>query len=464
MVQATATTEDAYQLLHDGTLVLADIERNGICIDTKVLQHNIDKVGRKIAHQEELLKEDPVWAEWRKRFGRDAKMTSRDQLAKILTTMHPDAWGEEDRTATGKPRMDEETLSRIEIPFVQNFVKLQKLHKARSTYLIGIQRETVDGLLHPMFGLANAITYRSSSELPNFQNIPVRLPWVAELVRSCFIPRPGNRLMEIDFKGLEVCVSPCYNKDPKLIAYVSDDKLDMHRDMAAEIFKCTIEQITKEARYAAKNGFVFPEFYGDYFVNCAKNIWGLIQKTNIKTASGTPMFEHLQQQGIRRLGACNKDTNPLPGTFEWHLKEVERAFWYDRFPVYTQWKKDWFNEYEARGFIEMYTGFIVRGFYTRNQIINSPVQGSAFHCLLWCLIRLQRWLVRHKKRTLIVGQIHDSMLLDYPPEEEEELVQIVLRILTEQLPQAWQWIIVPLKVEIESVPEGGSWYDKRKVT
>ena len=58
--------------------------------------------------------------------------------------------------------------------FVKRYLKIKKLKKARSTYLRGILRETVDGFIHPFFNLNLVITYRSSSDHPNFQNIPVR--------------------------------------------------------------------------------------------------------------------------------------------------------------------------------------------------------------------------------------------------------------------------------------------------
>ena len=61
----------------------------------------------------------------------------------------------------------------------------------------------------------------------------------------------------------------------------------------------------------------------------------------------------------------------------------------------------------------------------RKQVSNFPVQGSAFHCLLWCLIQIQKQFTRRKLRTRIIGQIHDSLILDIVSKEVETVYQIV---------------------------------------
>jgi DNA polymerase-1 len=465
IIKQTPTTSDAYELLHKGTLTLADVSANGIRINTRLLQYNIEKVGRMIAHTERQLKSSDIWQDWRRRFGAKAKITSGDQLGKVLTEHYPNAWKDDKNlTATGRPKTDEETLSKIEIPFVQNYSKLTKLNKLRSTYLRGLLRELdPDGILHPMFGLGIARTYRGQSDHPNFQNMPIRIPWMAQFIRPCFIARPGRRLVETDFKALEVGVSACYNKDPKLIAYVSDPTLDMHRDMAAEIFELTINQVHKDIRHTAKNLFVFPQFYGDWYMSCAKNIWEAIRRRKLTLNDGTPLLQHLKTKGIGRLGACAPKTPALPGTFEKHLQEVEQSFWYDRFKVYTEWKDQWYDAYQGSGWFQTLTGFIIQGFMNKKEVINYPIQGSAFHCLLWSLIQLHNYIKRHKMKTLLVGQIHDSIIADVPENEFDQYIEITNRITTRQLPAAWPWIIVPMVAEVEASPVDGNWYEKKVV-
>src|SRR4029077_4537362 len=116
---------------------------------------------------------------------------------------------------------------------------------------------------------------------------------------------------------------------------------------------------------------------------------------------------------IDELGECDPDVyDPRPGTFEEHVKKIERNFWDVRFRGYLDWKRDFYAEYLKRGRFDMLTGFRCEGVFEKNQVVNFPIQGSAFHCLLWALVDLQRWIIKNKMGSLIVGQIHDSMLLD----------------------------------------------------
>jgi DNA polymerase I-like protein with 3'-5' exonuclease and polymerase domains len=268
-------------------------------------------------------------------------------------------------------------------------------------------------------------------------------------------------VVEFDFKGVEVGIACCYNFDPTLMAYVKDKTKDMHRDTAMELFFLKKEEVDgKTTRHIAKNKFVFPQFYGDYYVSCAQNIWEELNKTRASVVNGPHIFDHLAYNGINRLGDCDPDKPPKKGTFEHHVKKIEDLFWNTRFPVYTAWKRSWWEQYQRRGYIEFYTGFRIGGHFDRKQVVNFPIQGSAFHCLLWCLIRLQRWLVKHGMKSRIIGQIHDSIIMDIYESELERIYNKTRQLMTETLPREWTWINVPLEVEVEASPPGQSWYHK----
>jgi DNA polymerase I - 3'-5' exonuclease and polymerase domains len=309
-------------------------------------------------------------------------------------------------TAKGKPSVDEKTLGSIDIPFVKEYLKYKKLQKVLGTYLKGIHREVVDGYLHPFFNLHTTVTFRSSSDSPNFQNIPIRDKGVGEMIRTAIIPRNGRCLVELDYGGIEVKIAACYHKDPTMMEYLNDKTKDMHRDMAMECFKLKIDEVNKDIRYCGKNLFVFPQFYGDWWLSCSRNLWEAVGKFKLKTTSGTPLLEHLKKVGITRLGKQDPSKSTVPGTFEHHIKNVENNFWGKRFPVYAQWKKNWFNKYLERGWLKTKTGFICQGVVERNGIINYPIQGSAFHCLLWALINITKG--NRKKRNEITNRGPDS--------------------------------------------------------
>jgi len=451
-----ATTKDAYKLMHDGAIALSQMEANGICIDVDLLEKTTVKVAKKIKTIQEELEKDELWKEWLKVYRKKANMGSRYQMADMLNKVH--GFTKSTQDPKKKLSVDEKALLELDIPFIKRYLRMEKLKKLHSTYLKGIYREIVDGLLHPSFNLHLVRTGRSQSNLPNFQNIPIRDPKIGKLIRSCFVPRAGRVLVEIDFGSLEVRVSCCYNKDPALIEYIRDSSKDMHRDMAMECFMLPQEEVTKEIRFYAKNQFVFPAFYGSYFGQMAPDLWESVTKTKLITVSGLRLVDHLKNKGIKRLGI--KD-DVRPRTFMHHIREVEENFWGERFPVYAQWKWDWWKEYQKKGWFQSLTGFRELGVYAKNDVVNHPIQSSAFHCLLWSLIETQHWLNRNKMKTLLVGQIHDSILADVPENEIEKYISHVIEVTTVDLPSHWRWIIVPLEVEVET--SSTNWWEKQKV-
>lgn len=451
----------AYKLLHEGSLALAEIETNGIRIDLKYLKKITRKTEEKIKMLVEKLKKSSVVKTWKKVYGHKMNLDSNDQLGKVLfdhMNIEPPAL-----TPTGRYKTDEKSLMAVDHPFVKMYIKIKKLKKTLTTYLKGIEREIVDGYIHPSFNLHIVRTFRSSCDSPNFQNIPVRNEEIGKMIRKIFIARPGNHLVEIDYSAIEVRVAACYHKDPNMIEYINHPEKDMHRDMAMECYMLSASQVTKEARFYGKNCFVFPQFYGSIFSECAQNLWEVIDTFKLTTKKGTPLKKHLKKKGIDRLGEVSYNGNGEEGTFVRHIQKIEKQFWTKRFPIYARWKKNWYKKYAERGWMLTKTGFICQGFMKRNDTINYPIQGSAFHCLLWSLTRLVRKELRkHKMKTLIVGQIHDSILADVPENELDEFLNLAQRIMTTELTNTWKWINVPLEVEAEVAPIGGSWADKKE--
>lgn len=458
-------TYDAYSLLHSGTLALARMERNGVKVNEPYLDSTLIDVTGRIKGFEDQVREDPIYAEWRKIFGDRANIDSRDQLGQIVF----DRLGYKPKvfTSTGKYSTEEEAFEHVtDLPILDVYKKMGKLKHLRSNYLEGIKREIVEGYVHPNYNLNTVVTYRSSCDHPNFQNVPVREEWIAEIIRRCYVARGGARcIVEIDFSGIEVRVAACYHKDPTMLAYINDPTKDMHRDMARQLY-CIPEgvKVPKNARRTAKGAFVFAEFYGDYYVNCARSLWAQMEAEHFETEDGTPLKVYLARKGIKEMGDCIPGEKPRPGTFEHHVKEVEDHFWNVRFPKYGQWKKDWFAAYQKQGGFDTLTGFRIDGVFSKNDVINYPVQGSAFHCLLWSLVRLQKQVTNRELDALLIGQIHDSILADVAVEDVPAYVSLARKIMTKQLPEAWKWIITPLDVEVEVAPPGRSWYEKKIYT
>ena len=451
---------NAYKLLHNGTIALAEVESNGIRIDTAYLERTMKRTKRRIKRMKGRLNDYEVMREWKKYYRAKTNINSTQQLAKILY----EVMGFEcaNRTKTGKYSTDEKSLATVDDPFVKDFLAIKKLQKVNSTYLKGILRHvTSDGFMHPVFNLAHVISFRSSSDSPNFQNIPIRDPEMGKLVRTALIARDGHCLVEIDYSGAEVRSAACHHQDPAMLRYINDKTSDMHRDMAVECFKLPVKEITKGIRACAKT-FVFAQFYGDWYIDCARVLWNAIGTYKLKTVSGVPLKKHLRKKGIKTLGDLNPRETPKSGTFEKHIQQVEKEFWGTRFPIYDQWRKDHYKAYQDTGYMTSKMGFIFRGYMKRNEAINYPPQCDAFHLLLWSLTQLIRIeLKRAGLRAKIVGQIHDSLVADVPEEEVDDFLRICKRVMTVKIRKRFPWIITPLEIDAEVTPVNGNWAQKK---
>jgi len=459
-MEITATSKDAYKLMHEGILAFARAEQQGMRIDVNYCKKQSRILSKKILDADAELMQSDFVKEWRKLYGKKFNLNSPTQLAKLLYShmgIEPPM-----RTASGGGSTSEEALGMLDIPELKPYLEIRQMRKLRDTYLGNFIREQVDGFMHPFFNLHTVRTFRSSSNAPNFQNIPKRDKKAMKLTRSAIFPRIGHQLMELDFSKLEVSIAACYHKDPTMMDYLCSSHNDMHGDLAQQIFKISNFDINRDdhdtLRNAAKNGFIFPQFYGDYYGNNAAGLaqWTSLPHTTWKKGMGIAyadahISDHMIFKGIKSFNHFVK-----------HLKEIEDDFWNNRFKDYGKWKIRWIKDYQKKGYIDLLTGFRISGVMGKNNVINYPVQGAAFHCLLWTFIEVDKWLRENNMDSKLIGQIHDAVILDVHPDELEAVAYNVKRIATVELPKAWRWIIAPLQIDAELCPVDGSFAQKEK--
>lgn len=461
---------DAYRFFHEGTKALAAVENRGIRIDTEYLQKTMEEMKRDIIKNEEKFKKSDIYVAWRKRY-KDPNIESSEQLAEVLFNVM--GYKCDERTATGKFKADESVLEKVPNSNVTLFLLIKKQRKILNTYLRGIEREVCNGVLRPSYNLiggydddkeGGAMSWRGSCSDPNFQNMPIRNKMMGKIIRDAIIPREdGYVLGEIDYSTIEVRIAGATTKDTRLLDYIKNSPpKDMHRDAASELFLLPPEKIgRKSTRDAAKNKFVFPQFYGSFYADCAKAIWEMMIRNEYKVeGSDELVIDHLRKKGITKLGKCDPESPPKKGTFEHRVKEVEDKFWNKWFTGYTAWKKKVYNQYLETGEVHLATGFIARGIYRKNQVLNLPIQGPAFHCLLWSIIELEKEFKKRKLKSMIVGQIHDCVLVDIHKSEIQEVLSLMKEVMTKRIRKHWPWLIVPLEIEADIVDEGKTWNDK----
>lgn len=461
MINYHIDTSDAYELLHNGILALQKAEMQGLRLDEKYIKKTEKEISAKIVELEKQIEKSGFYKKWKLSQTQPVNIYSPTQLSKYLYKTRGLKIKKE--TKSGQGSTDDEALRLLNIPELNILLEIKKLKKMRDTYLAQFKREVVDGIIHPFFNLHTVRTFRSSSDSPNFQNIPKRDTEAMQTIRKAIYPRKGHQLLELDYSQLEVRIAACYSKDETLINDILHG--DMHRDMAMELYK--IKKFDKSVKWhgvlrqAAKNGFVFPQFYGDYYKNCAENLiqnWGKLPITGkwkpgqgIELIDGKHLSDHLIEQKL-----------PSYKKFVEHVQRIEGYFWGERYYTHAKWRDSIWNEYQKNGYITSYTGVTFQDIMKRNDVTNYPVQGAAFHCLLWALIMGTQALEREKMDTVIVGQIHDAIVLDVNPKELEKVIKIMRCIMVHDVVKHWPWIIVPLDIGAELCPVDGSWAEKQE--
>jgi len=454
-----ATSIDAYQLLHKGAEALAHAEWQGMCVDVEYCERARQKLTYQIEKAEHRFDSSELGQRWQRTYGGKYNPRSDRQLGHILYNkmgLKPSH-----KTESGEGSTDEEALRSLGIPELRHRIRCSKLYKMRDTYLGAFVREQRDGIIHPFFNLHLVKSYRSSSDSPNFQNIPEHDEEAKRYCQRAIYPRRGHKFMKADFASIEVCVAACYNKDPRLLEYLFDPSSDMHTDSAKTLFVLgnDFDKSIPEhdwLRFSAKNAFVFAEFYGSYYEDCAKEIAKHLQlPSSGKWRRGKGVL--LPDGGYISDHMINNGISNYPD-FEDHVRKAEKDLWERRFPVYYEWRKQWYRDYEKQGYFDLLTGFRCQGFYKRNESINLPIQGSAFHCLLWAFIRVDEIMREEKWDSQLVGEVHDDMILDVHPDEQEHIEKTIQHVVSDELPKAWPWIIAPLRIDIESGDVDGSLY------
>ena len=453
--------------------------RTGMRVDPDYFHLQNDELSTAMAECEKALEGTKAGQLWRSNNGAGMSLGNDGQLGKVLFTqlkLKPPKTTQKDG---GVNSVDKSVLAELvkEAPFLIHVQEWRRLKKTRD-FVLNILREQVNGLLHPAFNLHIAITFRSTSDGPNFQNMPKRDPFMKKVIRSGFLPRPGYVLIEVDYGGLEVRIACCYHEDPRMVQWLTTG-YDFHMEYARKSYLMENVDLPDgwwsdktpgagaDIRYCGKNNFVFPEFYGDFYGNCAQGLWDRCAEMNLHLPDGTPMMAHLKRF-FKQLKSATTDRRlrkPLDKhAFETHIYNLERELWDETFPTYRDWKPKFLEQYQNNGYLDLKTGFRIEGSFSTKDVINYPVQGAAFHCLLWSFVRMSKEIARRKMKAKMIGQVHDSILADVPVEEAPAYIELAQRVMTQDIRKAWDWIIVPLNIDVELTKENENWYQMEKLS
>lgn len=428
--QITGHQLEGLYLFQEGVKSLVDCQLNGFRVNGLELEKSKKFLSGKMEHYLNEIKNSKELKLWDKE--EEFNHTSAPDLSYLFYDKLKLAVTKE--TKTGKPSTDKDVLSKFDSSLAKNILEYKKWKKGHD-YVLGYEREVVNGKIHPFTNLARTQTYRSSANDINYQNQEKHNKVMREITRKLIIPENRNYIFEYDYKANEVAASCCYHKDPLLMQYVID-RFDFHSIYAKKIF--IRDELENNERFLGKNLFVFAQFYGDWYGAIAENLW---------QDMGEESKQHLYNQGIKTLDDLTE-----------HIRIIEEVMWND-FHVYKEWKDKFYFDFLKKGYCESLTGFRFYEPLTKNQVVNAPIQGTAFHWTLWTLIQLYKnWKF---PKSILTGEIHDSILGNGHPDDEKEIDYMVWDFGTQKIREHWDWINVPMFIEKSKGEIDGNWNEMK---
>ena len=306
--------------------------------------------------------------------------------------------------------------------FPQLLMEYRELAKLESTYLDSlpalVNPET--GRLHTNFNQTVASTGRLSSTDPNLQNIPIRRE-LGRDIRRGFVPEEGWRFIAADYSQIELRLLAHISRDDAFVqAFLAGG--DIHRQTAALIFAVPVADVTEEMRARAKT-INFATIYG-------QGAHALSRQLKVEHAEAKRFIDEYFERfaGVRAYLTAIVESARDKGY-------VETLFGRRR---YIPELKD--------------ANFNTRAFGERTAA-NSVIQGSAADLIKIAMIRVHQRLRDEKRRSRLLLQVHDELVLEAPPEE----LQATGELVKHEMEHA-ATLSVPLVVDLG---EGVNWMDAK---
>ena len=380
--------------------VLAEMEMNGVCLDTQSLAETSKQFTNRMNEIEARIFELA---------GQQFNIASPKQVGEILFDKLKIV-EKAKKTKTGQYVTSEEVLQQLKNKheIVADILEHRGLKKLIGTYIDALPKliNPSTGHIHTSFNQTITATGRLSSSDPNLQNIPIRGEDGKE-IRKAFIPEPGCLFFSADYSQIELRVMAHLSQDPQMIEVFREGK-DLHAATAANIYKKPIAEVTRDERTKSKRAN-FGIIYGI-------TVFGLAERLDIPRDEAKMLIDGYFE------------TFPQVHNYMEKSKEVARQQGY----VTTLFGRRRYlpdiNSHNAT----------VRGFAERNAI-NAPIQGTASDIIKVAMIHIfQRFKAEGIKSKMIL-QVHDELNFSVLPEEKEKVEQIVI----EEMQNAFQ-MAVPL--------------------
>ena len=367
--------------------VLAEMEMNGVCLDTASLAETQKELTQRMLQLEQRIYELA---------GQQFNIASPKQVGEILFDKMKIV-EKAKKTKTGQYVTSEEVLQQLrhKHEIVADILEHRGLKKLIGTYIEALPKliNPRTGHIHTSFNQTITATGRLSSSDPNLQNIPIRGEDGKE-IRKAFIPEPGCLFFSADYSQIELRVMAHLSDDEHMIEVFREGK-DLHAATAANIYKKPIEEVTRDERTKSKRAN-FGIIYGI-------TVFGLAERLDIPRDEAKMLIDGYF------------DTFPQVHQYMEESKEVARRQGY----VTTLFgRRRYLPDINS-------ANATVRGFAERNAI-NAPIQGTAADIIKVAMIHIFERFKQEKIKSKMILQVHDELNFSVYPEEKEKVEQIVL--------------------------------------
>ncbi len=361
--------------------VIWGMERTGVLIDAATLTRQSHEIGRKIMALE---------AQACELAGQPFNLASPKQLADIL--FEKLGLPVKKKTPSGGPSTDEEVLSELalDFPLPKLLLEYRGLAKLKGTYTDKLPRmiNPDTGRVHTHFSQASVVTGRLASSDPNLQNIPVRTE-EGRRIRTAFIAPAGCSIVSADYSQVELRIMAHLSGDERLLEAFAHGE-DVHRATAAEIFGVTPPEVGPDQRRVAKS-INFGLIYG-------MSAFGLARQLGLERGAAQTYIDRYfaRYPGVARYMEEARESARRHGY-------VETAFG----------RRLWFPE------IRSSNGNRRQG--AERAAINAPMQGTAADLIKMAMIAVNNWLEGSARKSRLVLQVHDELVLEVP---DDELIEV----------------------------------------
>jgi DNA polymerase-1 len=276
---------------------------------------------------------------------------------------------------------------------------LAAMLRVRETKKLGA---TVEGLLtettkanriHTHFAQTVAATGRLSSVGPNLQNIPVRTE-EGRQIRDCFIAGKGfESLLTADYSQIEMRIMAHLSNDAALLkAFESGE--DLHASVAGLVFGVKPSEVDPEMRRQMK-AMSYGLAYG-------LSAYGLAVQLDLSASAA----QELMNKYFIRFG----------GIRDYLSDVVDQA----RKVGYTQTVMG-----RRRYLPDLSSDNRPRREVAERMALNAPIQGSAADIIKKAMLNVAALMSEKKLKSQLLLQVHDELIFEVAPGEQEELSQLV---------------------------------------